>query len=114
MTLKLIGAGFGRTGTNSLKAALEQLGLGPCHHMIEVLDNAGQIAYWRAAADCDLPDWDIVFEGFNSAVDWPSAFFWRELAAHYADAKRPSFPCCATIGTCRPAPSATPWSWLIG
>jgi hypothetical protein len=55
--------------------------------MAEVLDNAGQIAHWRAAADGDMPDWDAVFKGFTSAVDWPSAFFWRELAAHYADAK---------------------------
>lgn len=49
MTLRVIGAGLGRTGTNSLKAAIEQLGLGPCHHMIEVLDSAEQVAYWRAA-----------------------------------------------------------------
>ena len=43
MTLRIIGAGFGRTGTNSLKLALEQLGVGPCHHMFEVRDNPAQL-----------------------------------------------------------------------
>ena len=47
MTLKVIGAGFGRTGTNSLKLALEQLGFGPCHHMFEVIEDEEQLAYTK-------------------------------------------------------------------
>lgn len=86
MTLSVIGSGFGRTGTMSLKIALEQLGLGPCHHMEEVMDNPGQLEHWRSAARGESVDWEKVFEGYGSAVDWPGAHFWRELAAAYPDA----------------------------
>ena len=87
MTLKIIGAGVGRTGTYSLKLALEQLGLGPCHHMEEVFkDLSVQVPLWSAAAH-GKPDWVATFKGYNSAVDWPTAAFWRELAALYPEAK---------------------------
>ena len=87
MALKIVGAGFGRTGTNSLKLALEQLGFGPCHHMFEVRNNPEQVPFWQAAARGETMDWDAVFEGFNACVDWPSARYWREIAAHYPNAK---------------------------
>ena len=88
MTLKIIGPGFGRTGTSSLKIALEHLGFGPTHHMFEVRDNADlQLAYWESAAEGRLPDWDRVFAGYGSQMDWPGARFWRELAQHYPDAR---------------------------
>ena len=87
MALEVIGAGFGRTGTESMKQALEILGLGPCHHMREVMSNPAQLALWRAAARGELPDWDEAFAGYRSAVDWPSAYFWREVSAHYPEAK---------------------------
>jgi hypothetical protein len=87
MTLEVIGAGLGRTGTLSLKLALEQLGLGPCHHMEEVLKNlARQVTLWTAALQ-GQPDWTATFEGYASAVDWPTAAFWRELAATYPKSK---------------------------
>lgn len=87
MVLSVIGAGFGRTGTDSMKLALEALGLGPCHHMKEVIPNPAQVDLWRAAARGEMNDWDTAFSGYRSAVDWPAAFFWRELGAHYPDAK---------------------------
>jgi len=87
MTLKVIGAGFGRTGTKTLKEVLEQLGFGPCYHMYEVLERPGHITAWHEAADGAPPDWDDLFEGFNSGVDWPLCNFWRELATHYPEAK---------------------------
>lgn len=87
MPLEVIGAGLGRTGTLSLKLALEQLGLGRCHHMLEVVETPGQLAYWQAAARGDLPDWDAVFAAYGCCVDWPSARYWREIAAHYPGAK---------------------------
>lgn len=87
MPLDVVGAGFGRTGTNSLKVALEMLGFGPCHHMLEVRDKPEQIRFWAAAARGERGDWDSVFEGYRAAVDWPSAYFWREIAAHYPRAK---------------------------
>ena len=87
MAMKVIGAGFGRTGTNTLKVALEMLGLGPCYHMLEVIPRPDRIAIWNKAADGDLPDWDAVFSGYNSGVDWPVSRYWRELSAFYPDAK---------------------------
>lgn len=87
MPLKVIGAGFGRTGTLSLKYALEQLGLGPCHHMMEVFGKPDHIALWQAAAEGKQVDWEEVFDGYNAAVDWPVCYFWKELAALYPDAK---------------------------
>ena len=87
MALKVVGTGFGRTGTNSLKLALEQLGFGPCHHMFEVRDNPKQLPFWQSAAAGQLPDWDAVFAEYGACVDWPAARFWREIAAHYPKAK---------------------------
>lgn len=87
MTLKAISAGFGRTGTLSLKLALEALGLGPCHHMKEVLENGPvQVPLWHAAAD-GKPDFAAIYKGYASAVDWPTAAFWREVATAYPEAK---------------------------
>ena len=85
--LKVIGAEFGRTGTHSMKQALEMLGLGPCHHMAEVLANPERLAKWREIAAGATPDWDDVLMGYGSAIDWPSAFYWRELSPHYPEAK---------------------------
>jgi hypothetical protein len=87
MPLSVIGAGFGRTGTMSLKLALEQLGFGPCYHMVEVFKNAKAPGYWEAAADRKPVDWEEVFAGYAATVDWPSATFWRELADAYPQAK---------------------------
>jgi hypothetical protein len=87
MPLSVIGAGFGRTGTLSLKLALEQLGLGPCYHMVEVFKDPKAPGYWEAAADGAPVDWETVFTGYGCTVDWPSATFWRELAQAFPQAK---------------------------
>ena len=87
MTLKVIGAGLGRTGTLTLKTALEQLGFGPCHHMVEVFAHPEQAEFWRRAAEGEAVDWEEVFSAYNASVDWPSCHFWRQLAARYPDAK---------------------------
>ena len=85
--MHVIGAGVGRTGTYSLKLAINRLGLGPCHHMEAVIqDMPGQVPLWEAAL-AGKPDWPIIFKGFGSAVDWPTAAFFRELAAAYPEAK---------------------------
>ncbi|HEY1707801.1 MAG TPA: sulfotransferase [Rhizomicrobium sp.] len=86
MALKVIGAGFGRTGTFSLKLALEQLGFGPCYHGVEVLRNPQTAQWWIDAAD-GRPDWAKIFMGKNSTVDWPSCTFYAELADAYPEAK---------------------------
>lgn len=87
MTLKVIGAGFGRTGTLSLKFALEKLGLGPCHHMMEVFGKPDHIDLWQQAADGKSVNWNEVFTGYRAAVDWPVCAFWQELSEVYPDAK---------------------------
>ena len=85
--MQIIGTGVGRTGTYSLKLAVNQLGFGPCHHMEEVFTNPSQLPFWRAAVAGEKVDWDAVFAGYNSAMDWPSTHFWRELSDFYPDAK---------------------------
>ena len=87
MSLKVIGAGFGRTGTRSLKDALEILGFGPCHHMVEVLMHPEQVPLWERAAAGDIKNWDEIFAAYNSSCDWPSCAFYQELAAFYPQAK---------------------------
>jgi hypothetical protein len=87
MTLSVIGAGYGRTGTLSLKMALEHLGFGPCYHMIEVLKKPGAPQQWLDVALGKPVNWDGVFEGFAATVDWPSATFYRQLAEAYPEAK---------------------------
>jgi len=88
MTLSVIGAGFGRTGTLSLKHALEAIGLGPCYHMVEVFKNPDAPNWWyEAALDPAHANWERIFKGYNSTVDWPNATFYKELAAAYPAAK---------------------------
>jgi hypothetical protein len=87
MALEVIGAGLGRTGTLTLKTALETLGFGPCHHMIEVLADPNQIALWNRVADGGSPDWDEIYGSYRATVDWPGARFYAELADHYPKAK---------------------------
>eukprot|EP01064_Diplonema_japonicum_P013512 TRINITY_DN2107_c0_g2_i3.p1 TRINITY_DN2107_c0_g2~~TRINITY_DN2107_c0_g2_i3.p1 ORF type:complete len:241 (+),score=70.73 TRINITY_DN2107_c0_g2_i3:33-725(+) len=81
---QIIGAGFGRTGTMSLKDAIEELGYGKCHHMIEV--KPWMFRKWSALADGD-DLWNEVYEGFDAAVDWPTTAFYRQLAEKHPDAK---------------------------
>jgi hypothetical protein len=87
MSLKVVGAGFGRTGTLSLKVALERIGFGPCYHMVEVFPRPEHVAMWHRLAFEQSMDWDEIFRGFHATVDWPAARWWREIAAHFPDAK---------------------------
>ncbi len=87
MSIQVIGAGFGRTGTASLKGALEDLGFDRCYHMKEVFPHPEHIPLWQAAAEGKPVDWDRLFEGYQATVDWPGCTFYRELMAHYPDAK---------------------------
>jgi hypothetical protein len=85
--LAVLGIGLGRTGTASLKIALEQLGFGPCHHMLELFSRPGDSARWQARARGEPVGWDELLGGFRSTVDWPSVWFWRELVRDFPDAK---------------------------
>ncbi|HQN50033.1 MAG TPA: sulfotransferase [Phenylobacterium sp.] len=86
MGLKVIGSGLGRTGTKSMQTALNMLGVGPTHHMVEVFAHPESIPLWVAAGH-GRPDWDAIFDGYGAMVDYPGAAYWRELAAYYPDAK---------------------------
>lgn len=85
--LEVIGAGFPRTGTTSLKAALERLGFGPCFHMFEVMAHPEQVDRWLSVVSGAPVDWDRVFDGYRSSMDWPAGYFWREEAEAYPEAK---------------------------
>ncbi|MGZ4186167.1 MAG: sulfotransferase family protein [Solirubrobacteraceae bacterium] len=84
--MKLIGAGFPRTGTLSQKLALEMLGFGPCYHMVNVLADLPQAALWDRALDGEAP-WSELFDGYSSTVDWPGGYFYKELMVQYPEAK---------------------------
>ena len=84
MGLKVIGAGLGRTGTASLKMALEELLGGRCHHMFKV--DASQVPLWTRAAHQQMTDWHDFLEDYVALVDWPGASFWPELAEAFPDA----------------------------
>lgn len=86
MTLRVVGAGVGRTGTNSLKEALGVLLGAPCYHMSEVFEHPEHVEVWHDALLGTTVDWDRLFAGYAAAVDWPAAALWRELAAAYPDA----------------------------
>ncbi len=91
MSLRAIGVGFGRTGTLSLKLALERLGFAPCEHMTNLFADPARIALWLEAVRLkeggEPIDWEALFGGYGATVDWPGVFFWRELVAAFPDAK---------------------------
>ena len=88
-TLKVIGAGYGRTGTKSLKTALEKLGYGKCYHMEELLSTPEHVKYWKDAMEGKPVNWEELFGqyGYQSAVDFPTSLYYKELAAYYPEAK---------------------------
>jgi len=86
MALEIIGAGFGRTGTYSLKAALERLGYAPCHHMSEVITEPEQVRLWTDVTN-GRPDFDRIFAGFRAAVDFPVSAYWQDVLASNPDAR---------------------------
>ena len=85
--MQVIGVGLARTGTVSLKAAVERLGFGPCFHSRYVLDRPDRLPLWNAAANGEPVDWGTLFEGYESSMAWPGAAFWRQLMEYYPDAK---------------------------
>jgi Sulfotransferase domain len=85
--VKVIGAGFGRTGTASLQSALQELGFGPCYHMYEVFEHPQHADFWEAAWRGETVDWDEVLGSYEATVDWPGCAFYRELMERYPDAK---------------------------
>jgi hypothetical protein len=86
MGLRVVGAGLGRTGTHSLKVALEQLLCGPCYHMVEVLAHPEHLPVWAGAFDGNEPDWKDFLSGYVATVDWPAAAIYQTLSALWPDA----------------------------
>ena len=87
MGLDVIGAGFGRTGTTSLKAALERLGFGPCYHMTELFEHPEHLDVWRAAVRGETVDWEGPLKDYRSTLDWPGAPFYEDLMEAYPEAR---------------------------
>ncbi|KKI98733.1 sulfotransferase family protein [Prochlorothrix hollandica] len=87
MSLQVIGAGMGRTGTLSLKYALEALGVGSCYHMMELLQDPSRVGYWEQAARGEAVDWDALFAGYSASVDYPTYRYYDQLLAYYPHAK---------------------------
>ena len=85
--MKVIGAGFGRTGTLSLKAALEELGFGPCYHMTELFEHPEHADSWDAARRGEAVDWDVLLGDYEATVDWPGCTFYEGLIERYPEAK---------------------------
>lgn len=81
--MQIIGAGFGRTGTMSLKSALQKLGFEPCYHMLEVLQHPKHIAFWMGVAEGQEINWDEILGKYQSGVDYPLAIYYKELMAAY-------------------------------
>ncbi len=86
MELRVVGAGLGRTGTASLKKALERLTEGRCYHMFEVFEQPESVAGWHRIVRGESRDWDSLMGGYAASVDWPAAAYWPELSAANPDA----------------------------
>ena len=84
--MRVIGAGIGRTGTHSLKIALERLLGAPCYHMVEVFQKPQHVPLWHAAAKGEPVDFRAMLDGYAAAVDWPASAFWPELAQAFPKA----------------------------
>lgn len=87
MSLKVIGTGLGRTGTHSLKLALEILGFGKCYHMMELFQQPERLKYFKKAEKGESVKWNELFEGYNSAVDYPVARYYKQITQYYPEAK---------------------------
>ena len=85
--LKLIGAAFPRTGTMSVKKALESLGFGKCYHMHEVFLNPDHIPIWDATCNDTMPDWRKLMAGYTATLDTPTCHYWKELTLCFPEAK---------------------------
>ena len=83
MTIRVIGAGFGRNGTMSLKVALERLGFEKCYHMFELNQEKDHDLAWLALSRGEAVDFDELLEGYQATVDWPSCNFWRQQLEAY-------------------------------
>ena len=87
MSIQIIGAGFGRTGTLSLKYGLEMLGYSQCYHMMELMNHPQHKELWIQAHNGCAIDWHSLYEGYQATVDWPSCNLWRTLMQEYPEAK---------------------------
>jgi hypothetical protein len=88
MALKVINAGLGRTGTTSLKAALDRLGFGPGYHMFDIISNEDRLAQWeKIVCEGEPADWPAIYDGYTAAIDGPSAIYYQQLITAFPDAK---------------------------
>jgi hypothetical protein len=121
VTIKIIGTGFGRTGTSSLRVALEMLGFGPCYHMREIIPfRPLRAKAWYEASQGKVVDWQTLLQGYQATVDWPACYFYQELMVTYPKAKvilnkrDPERWYQSTLATIYPsAQNFARWQWSI-
>lgn len=87
MSIKIIGAGFPRTGTTTLKGSLEALGFKHVYHMKELLVNPDMLHYWETLAETGDTDWESLYKGYDATVDFPGYPWYKEHMKKYPDAK---------------------------
>jgi hypothetical protein len=87
MAIEIIGAGFGRTGTLSLKFALEKLGYDKTYHMMELIATPEHLKHWQQLEAGGEPDWDELFENYKASVDFPGCIYYKEMMKRYPNAK---------------------------
>lgn len=87
MALKVIGTGLPRTGTASLKGALQLLGYQQTYHMDNLLNNPAMVKYWVELFDTGKTDFDVLFDGFTASTDFPGFFAYKALLKKYPESK---------------------------
>ncbi|MEO7961948.1 MAG: sulfotransferase family protein [Ginsengibacter sp.] len=87
MSIKIIGAGLPRTGTNTLKESLEKLGFVKTYHMKELLVHPENLHHWLTLKETGTTNWDELYSGYQATVDFPAYPWYKEHMARYPDAK---------------------------
>lgn len=87
MSIKIIGAGFPRTGTNSLKRSLEMLGYEKTYHFKDLMNVPTNLPYWQELQATGNMKWDEIYDGYQASVDFPCYPWYKEHMARYPDAK---------------------------
>ena len=90
---QVIVAGMSRTGTKSIKQALEILygNNARAYHMTEVLNQPKHLEIWSDLAfgrrQVSQQVWEQLLDGYIATTDMPCAFYFKELAEAFPNAK---------------------------
>ena len=87
--MDIIVAGWGRTGTRSLKFALSHLLNKPSYHMQNILLNKNEAKKWNNffITKSKKIDWDAIYSNYGACLDFPSCNYYKELMEYYPNSK---------------------------